>query len=269
MSHTLRYDVNCSILFTEVDLLDRPAAAHAAGFDAVELWWPFPTATPSPEEVDALISAVDRAGVTLVGLNFFAGDMPAGDRGLVSWPGRQEEFAASVQTALEIGRQTGCKAFNALYGRSAHGTPEERTATADHNLRLACAEAARDGAVVLLEPVSGFEDYPLRTAADVADVIARLEGLDNLQLLLDLYHLATNGDDLAAAVATYADLVGHVQIADAPGRGAPGTGSLPLDTHLEALQQRGYDGWVGLEYSAATTSEESLGWLPTARRSHT
>jgi hydroxypyruvate isomerase len=267
MSHTLRYDVNCSILFTEVPLLDRPLAARAARFDAVEFWWPFATPTPDPGEVDAFVSAITDAGVTLVGLNFFAGDMAAGDRGLVSWPGREEEFAASVRIALEIGRRTGCRAFNALYGRTGHGEPAENAATADRNLRLAAAEAAEDGAVVLLEPVSGFPDYPLRTAADVADVISRYDDLDNLRLLLDLYHLATNGDDLATAVTAYADLVGHVQIADAPGRGEPGSGDLLLDTHLDALQRQGYDGWVGLEYSSTTTTEESLGWLPLNRRS--
>jgi hydroxypyruvate isomerase len=266
MSHTLPYDVNCSILFTEVTLLDRPGAARAAGFEAVEFWWPFATATPDPREVDAFVSAITHAGVTLVGLNFYAGDMANGDRGLVSWPGREEEFAASVRTALEIGRRTGCQAFNALYGRTGHGEPAERIATADRNLRFACAEAARDGAVVLLEPVSGFDAYPLRTAADVAGVIARYDDLDNLRLLLDLYHLATNGDDLATAVTTYADVVGHVQIADAPGRGEPGSGDLPLDQHLDALQRQGYDGWVGLEYSPTTTTEESLDWLPLSRR---
>jgi hydroxypyruvate isomerase len=268
MSHILRYDVNCSILFTEHPLLDRPAAARAAGFAGVEFWWPFATATPDPAEVDAFVSAINHADVTLVGLNFYAGDLSAGDRGLVSWPGREDEFATSVGTALEIGRRTGCRAFNALYGRATHGEPAQRAAVTDHNLRFASREAARDGAVVLLEPVSGFDDYPLRTASDVAQVIDSYPDLDNLRLLLDLYHLATNGDDLDTAVATYADLVGHVQIADAPGRGEPGSGELALDTHLDALQHQGYDGWVGLEYSPTTTTIQSFEWLPSIRRSH-
>jgi hydroxypyruvate isomerase len=267
MTHTLRYDANCSILFTEHPLLDRPRAARDAGFSAVEFWWPFPTATPDKDEVDAFVSAISDAGVALAGLNFFAGDLKAGDRGILSWPGREDEFAAGVRTALDIGQRVGCRAYNALYGRMRGGRPAEtQSATADRNLQFACSEAARRDAVVLLEPVSGFDDYPLRTAGDVAAVIERHDA-PNLRMLLDLYHLATNGDDLAQAVDTYAELVGHVQIADAPGRGEPGSGDLPLDALLGRLQDHGYDGRVGLEYSPTTDTEQSLGWLPRDRRS--
>ena len=87
-----RFDVNLSILFTELPLLERPAAARAAGFDAVEFWWPFDVAVPADRDLDAFARAVEEAGVRLVGLNFFAGDMPGGDRGLVSWPARASEF---------------------------------------------------------------------------------------------------------------------------------------------------------------------------------
>jgi hypothetical protein len=92
---TLQYEVNCSILFTELPLLERPAAAKQAGFDAVEFWWPFPVAVPSDADVDAFVRAVRDAGVQLVGLNFFAGDMPGGDRGLVSWPARSRSSATT------------------------------------------------------------------------------------------------------------------------------------------------------------------------------
>lgn len=123
MPHTLSYLANCSMLFTEVPLLERPAAAKAAGFDAVEFWWPFTTATPDDGEVDRFVGAVSDAGTTLVGLNFAAGDMPAGDRGLVSWPGREPEFRDSVDIAVCIAERLGTRAFNALYGNRAEGLP--------------------------------------------------------------------------------------------------------------------------------------------------
>lgn len=85
-----RYTVNCSILFTDLPLLERPAAARAAGFDGVEFWWPFASSTPELGEVDAFVTAICEAGVQLTGLNFNAGDMPTGDRGLVSWPERSQ-----------------------------------------------------------------------------------------------------------------------------------------------------------------------------------
>jgi hydroxypyruvate isomerase len=118
-----RYAVNLSILFAEVPLLQRPAAAREAGFTAVELWWPFPDAVPADRDVDAFVRAVADAGVALVGLNVFAGDMARGDRGLVSWPARCAEFSDNVDVAIGIGERLGCRRFNALYARSAPRMP--------------------------------------------------------------------------------------------------------------------------------------------------
>ena len=112
------YLVNCSILFSELPLPERPAAARAAGFDAVEFWWPFDRPVPTNQEMADFVAAVRDAGVRLVGLNFPAGDMPAGDRGLVSWPGRAEEFRAGVDCAVSIGEQLGVRVFNAEIGRA-------------------------------------------------------------------------------------------------------------------------------------------------------
>jgi hydroxypyruvate isomerase len=266
-----RFDVNLSILFTELPLHQRPGAARAAGFDAVEFWWPFDVAVPGDREVDAFVRAVQDAGVRLVGLNFFAGDMPGGDRGLVSWPARAAEFRDNVEATVGIGERLGCRSFNALYGNRVDGaTPQEQDDLAVEHLALAAAAAARVGGVVLVEPVSGAPRYPLRTAADAVEVIDRVRrerGVSNLRFLCDLYHLAVNGDDLGRAVERYADRVGHVQIADAPGRHEPGTGSLDLDGPLAALAAAGYDGYVGLEYTPSGASADSFGWLPFEQRS--
>jgi hydroxypyruvate isomerase len=267
---SLRYEVNCSILFTELPLLERPAAARAAGFGAVEFWWPFPVAVPADREVEAFVRSVGDAGVRLAGLNFFAGDMPGGDRGLVSWPARAGEFRDNVEVTVGIGERLGCRAFNALYGNRVEGAEaaaQDELATG--NLALAGRAAARIGGTVLVEPVSGADRYPLRTAADAVGVVDRVAaetGVDNLGFLCDLYHLATNGDDLDQAIAAYGDRVAHVQIADAPGRHEPGTGSLDLDRHLDALAAGGYDGWVGLEYQPSGASADSFDWLPRERR---
>jgi hydroxypyruvate isomerase len=270
-AHPVRYDINLSILFTELPLLERPAAAAAAGFDAVEFWWPFDRAVPDGSEVDQFATAVEDAGVQLVGLNFFAGDMVGGDRGLVSWPARSAEFRDNIDVALALGARLGCRAFNALYGnRVDNASPEQQDELASENLALAAKAAAEHGAVVLLEPVSGAPRYPLRTAADVAAVIDRVEqrsGATNLRLLFDIYHLTVNGDDVPAAIAGYASRIGHVQIADAPGRHEPGTGDIDIDGQLAALADAGYSGWVGLEYKPRGSSADSLDWLPRARRS--
>lgn len=257
----LRYAVNCSILFGELPLLDRPAAAAEAGFDAVEFWWPFATATPDDTEVERFVAAVQDAGVTLVGLNFAAGDMAAGDRGLVSWPGRSAEFRAAVEIAAGIGTRLGTGVFNALYGNRIPGVdPAEQDELAAENLAFAGATVGAVGATAVLEPLSGAERYPLRTAADAVAVIERV-GAPHLALLADLYHLAVNGEDLDAVITRHIGHIAHVQIADAPGRHEPGTGALDLPHHLATLAAAGYDGHVALEYVPSTTSAAAFDWL--------
>ncbi len=176
MTAALPYTVNCSIMFTELPLLERPAAVKAAGFDGVEFWWPFSEAVPGDADVDAFVSAVQDAGVQLSGLNFFAGDMPGGDRGLVSWPDRSNEFKDNISVTVGIGERLGCKAFNALYGNRIDGVnPDEQDEVATANLVLATQAVAAVGGTVLIEPVSGAPAYPLLTAADALAVIDRAQ----------------------------------------------------------------------------------------------
>jgi hydroxypyruvate isomerase len=258
----MSYTVNCSILFTELPLLERPAAAVAAGFDSVEFWWPFAESVPGDADVTAFERAINDAGVQLTGLNFNAGDMPGGDRGLVSWKGRDAEFRDNIAVVAGIGERLGCKAFNALYGnRLDEHTPEAQDEVALANLVAAAEGVAGIGGTVLLEPVSGADRYPLKTAQDALDVIGKVhaEGPQNIKLLADFYHLAVNGDDVAAVIENHAKDFGHIQIADNPGRGAPGTGELPLGEWISRSRQLGYQGPIGLEYKAP--AEQAFGWL--------
>ena len=258
----MAYTVNCSILLTELPLLERPAAAKAAGFDHVEFWWPFADSVPADADITAFERAITDAGVQLTGLNFNAGNMPGGDRGLVSWPARSAEFRDNLDVVAGIGGRLGCTGFNALYGnRTADSSPEEQDALGVENLVLAAAAVAPIGGTVLLEPVSGAEQYPLKTAGDAVDIINKVhaEGALNVKLLADFYHLSVNGDDVAAVIAAHAPEFGHIQIADAPGRGAPGTGSLPLGEWITASRDLGYAGPIGLEYKVEAAS--AFSWL--------
>jgi len=265
---TATYTVNCSILFTELPLLERPRAARAAGFDAVEFWWPFDSPTPEDADVDTFTGAIREAGVRLSGLNFAAGDMPGGDRGILSNPAMTAAFRDNVDIAVGIAERLGTRAFNALYGnRGETVSPAVQDEVASANLAFAGAAAQRIGAIVLIEPVSGAPRYPIKTAADAVGVIDRVRdehGTTNLRLLADLYHLAVNGDDVRAAIGAYRDRIGHVQIADAPGRGEPGTGELPLGSYLDDLLAAGYRGYIGLEYKP--TRSDTFDWLPRAER---
>jgi hydroxypyruvate isomerase len=224
---------------------------------------------PGDREVDAFAGAIEDAGVALAGLNFFAGDLAGPDCGVLSIPARSGQFRDNIDVATGIGERLGVRGFNALYGNRVDGVPAAaQDELATENIALAAKAAAGIGAQVFIEPVSGPKPYPLRTAADAVAVVrrARAAGAANVTFLCDLYHLASNGDDLDAVIAAYTGLTGHVQIADAPGRGEPGSGRLDLDRYLAALQDHGYRGWVSLEYKPTTSTEAGLAWLPRARR---
>jgi hydroxypyruvate isomerase len=260
MGHVLPYAANCSLLFSEVDLLQRPAAARAAGFDAIEFWWPWPEPVPSDAETDSFVAAIRDAGVQLIGLNFFAGDLSGPDCGVLSIPSRSAEFRDNIDVTLGIGGALGVPAFNALYGnRVGEATPEAQDDLAAENLTLAANAAANNG-MILVEPVSGAKPYPLRTARDVMAVLDRVRA-PNVGFLCDLFHLANNGDDIDAALVAYGNRIAHVQMADHPGRGEPGTGTLDLERYLNTIQARGYSGYVSLEYIPTTTTIDSLRWL--------
>jgi hydroxypyruvate isomerase len=196
--------------------------------------------------------------------------MPGGDRGLVSWPDRSQEFRDNIDVTVGIGERLGCRGFNALYGNRVDGVdPHQQDELAAENLALAAQAAKRVDGTVLVEPVSGAPRYPLLSAADAVAVIDRVQaesGVDNIGLLADLYHLAVNGDDVDKVIAEYTPRIAHVQIADHPGRNEPGTGGLPLDRHLADLEAAGYSGWVGLEYKPSGASDDSFGWVPRERR---
>ena len=207
--HLLPYLANCSLLFTEEPLLRRPAAARAAGFGAVEFWWPFATPVPSDREVDAFTTAIEEAGVALAGLNFFAGDLAGPDCGVLSIPGRSAEFRDNIDVVAGIGERLGVRGFNALYGnRVDDADPAAQDELAAESIGLAAKAVASFGGTVLIEPVSGPKPYPLRTAADAVAVVrrARAAGAANVGFLCDLYHLASNGDDIDAAIAAYAEV---------------------------------------------------------------
>jgi hydroxypyruvate isomerase len=260
-----RFDVNCSILFTELPLLERPAAARAAGFAGVEFWWPWAAFVPSDAEADAFVAAIRDAGVDLVSLNFHTGDMAAGERGIVSNPGRVPEFRENVNAVVEIARRAGCTRLNAPYGLRLPGVPvAEQDAVARDNLAFAAGVAASAGATVMVEAINSVDipGFPVDSADRAVSVIAGV-GAANVGFLADMYHLAKMGEDVADVLSRHRGALAHVQVADPPGRGAPGTGTLDFEPAFRQLAGQGYDGWVGLEYVPAdpAASAASFGWL--------
>ncbi|KJK60107.1 hydroxypyruvate isomerase [Saccharothrix sp. ST-888] len=264
------YTVNLSILFSELPLLERPAAAAAAGFTAAELWWPFGLDhTPAQAELDKLRKAFTDAGVQLTGLNFLD-DLATGvAKGTLSVPAESERFRENIPVAVSLAESLGTKALNALYGNRIEGVdPAGQDELALENLALAARAAHSIGAILLIEALNKPEapDYALLSAAAAVEVVDKVNaatGLGNAKFLCDFYHLARNGEDLAAVIDAYADRFGHVQIADNPGRNEPGTGELDFEDLFARLTAAGYSGRIGLEYRPSTgVSADSFEWLP-------
>ena len=264
----LRFAASMSMLYGHLPMLRRPAAAAADGFTAVETWWPFTRPEPADTEVDAFATALADAGVQLVAMNLIEGDMRSGDRGLLSSPGRHGDFLACLDTAVGFADRTGCRILAALYGNREPGAdPNRQDRLAAENLATAAATADTIGATIALEAISRKEapDYPIAdadTAAATTDAVNALTGLTNTGLLCDLFHHGRSGEHVPELLRRHWARIAHVQVADDPGRGRPGSGTLDYAAYFAALRDIGYAGWIGLEYEPTRNPRVDFGWLP-------
>ena len=251
------------MLFKEVDFVERFAHSAEAGFSAVEFWW------PSGEDLDQVESAIKDAELEVALFNFDAGDMPGGDRGLVSDPERKQEFRDNVPVALELARSVGCPRLNALMGLELDGVDTgEQLELARENIAWAADQAAEHGIEVMIEAVNTFENGPylLSTTQAAVEFIEQV-GKDNVKLQYDVYHMQRMEGNIVATLREHADGITHIQVADSPDRGELGTGELNWRYIFGAIEELSYGGWIGLEYKPTTdATEESLAWLPQEKR---
>jgi hydroxypyruvate isomerase len=255
----MKFCVNVSILFKDSPFLERFERAAAAGFPAVEFWW------PAGESLDAVEAAIKDAGLQVALFNFDAGDMAAGDRGMLSDPDRAHRFRENVPVALDLARRVGCERINALVGlERTPGEREAQLALAAENVSWTADQAAPHGIDITIEAVNTFENGPYlvhttRQSAAFIDTVDR----PNVRIQWDAYHMQRMEGNLVATVTEFLPRIGHIQIADSPGRGEPGTGEINFPFVLDAIEALGYEGWIGLEYHPTTeTTEESLRWMP-------
>lgn len=262
MSPEFPISANLSMLYATLDRDERPAAAAAEGYRFVESWWPFPGPAAEPAELVSFCDALDRAGVQLVALNLDAGDTAHGDRGLLSIPTHRERVSVNLDSVAEILDRTGCRTVNALYGnRAPIFDPERQDRLALEQIVAVADRLGEGGATVVVETLNRADSpgFPLTDIADSAAFVRRANELcrhRNVRLLLDTYHLAAMGADPADAVREYGALIGHVQFADFPGRGRPGTGRVDfaaVERQLEAITYRGY---IAHEFVPAVTPEQ-------------
>jgi hydroxypyruvate isomerase len=252
-----RFNANLTMMFNEVELPDRFAAAARAGFEAVELLFPY--AHPK----DQVAEWAARSGLEIVLFNMPPGDWSAGDRGLACDPGRVGELQDGVGTAIEYARALGCRQLHCMAGLRPRGVNDEKMReTYLANLRFAGRELAKHELTLLIEAINprDIPGFYLRTSRQAFDLMHYAD-LPNLRFLYDCYHMQIVEGDLAPTIEKNLRHIGHIQMADTPGRHEPGTGEINfpfLWRHLDAL---GYAGWIGCEYRPSTTTEASLGWL--------
>ncbi len=245
--------INPSILIGDLPLEEQLRQVAELGFSGIELWWPFATPDPAVAEVDAVLRTIDDSALRLVGMNLYEGGMAEGNRGIACWPDVDREFDASLEVALRFQRETGCPGFNVL-----HGTMSDTETAEVQNDRAAVRTAraadafAEVGAIVTLEQLSHIPGYGLRTLEQVSVALERARSYatsGTIMIQIDLFHMFNMGDDVADFFTRRWQDIGHVQVADFPGRGAPGTGAQPVDELLDLLVAQGYDREIALEYS--------------------
>jgi len=252
-----RFAANLTMLFTELPFLERFEAAAAAGFKGVEYLFPYAV------EAGALAEQLDRHRLVQVLHNLPAGDWAAGERGIACLPGRETEFRDGVDRAIEYARVLGCGQLNCLAGIApANADDDAVRAVFVDNLRFAAARLKEAGIRLLVEPVNtrdipGF--YLNRT--DQAIALIDEVGSDNLFLQYDIYHAQRMEGEIGNTVARHLARIGHIQLADNPGRGEPGSGEINYPWLFRHIDQLGYEGWIGCEYKPATTTQAGLGWI--------
>jgi len=258
----LEYSANLTMLWADRPALERFGAAAAAGFTSVEML--FPQDLPLPD----LETALEESALSMSLFDFNCGDWGAGERGIAALPARASEFREKAVRDIELAVRLGTGTMTILAGIRPHGVePNACDEMLVANIAHVADLAAEYGITVTLEAINnhdlpGFHVRTVDQAIAILDEVSR----PNAQLQLDQYHVSREGEDPVAVLERHFERVGHVQIADSPGRHEPGTGAAPLRRFLERLDELGFRGRIGLEYVPSGDTDRSLAWLPRSAR---
>jgi hydroxypyruvate isomerase len=252
-----RFSANISMLFKEVEFPERFEAAAQAGFKAVEIQFPYGWSKRQLGEI------APHAGVEVVLINIPAGDPEKGDRGIACLPDRVAEFREGVARAVEYAGALGCKQMNCLAGvapRNVDGAKLRETYVS--NLRYTAGELALRGMTLLIEPINTqtVPGFYLNKSAQALAIIDEA-GAANLKLQYDLFHMRIMGEDLAKTIEANLARIGHMQVADVPGRHEPGMGKIDFPLLFDLIDRLGYKGWIGAEYIPTGKTADSLAWV--------
>ncbi len=252
-----KFSANLTMMFNEVDFLDRFEHAARAGFRAVE--YLFPYGFSKGQLVDQLGSYnLDQALHNLP-----AGNWQAGERGIACLPGREGEFQEGVGLAIEYAKALKCPRLNCLAGKAPQGVPPEKIRqTLVDNLRFAAKALEREGIRLLIEPLND-QDIPGFYLVHTRDAIRVFDEVDhpNLWLQYDIYHMQIMEGNLTKTILAHLPRIAHIQLADNPGRHEPGTGEINFANLFRSIDEADYKGWIGCEYIPAGKTENGLQWI--------
>ncbi|OGP74772.1 MAG: hydroxypyruvate isomerase [Deltaproteobacteria bacterium RBG_16_49_23] len=252
-----KFSANLTMLFNEVDFLDRFEWAAKTGFKGVEYLFPYAW------KKEQLVGQLNKHDLVQVLHNLPAGNWQAGERGIACLPGREGEFQDGVGTAIEYAKALGCPRLNCLVGKLPQGVSSEkvRQALVD-NLRFAAGALEKEGIRLLIEPLND-QDIPGFYLVHIRDTLRLFEEVDrsNLYLQYDIYHMQIMEGNLTKTILSNLARIGHIQVADIPGRHEPGTGEINFTNLFRFVDEAGYDGWIGCEYIPAGKTEDGLKWI--------
>ncbi len=252
-----KFSANLSMLFTEVGFADRFERAARAGFKGVECQFPYEL----PRE--DIAAKLDKYSQEMVLFNIPAGNWAAGERGIACLPGRESEFQEGVGKAIEYGKALKCPRINCLAGLTPKNAPADKVRqTLVNNLEFA-ADAMQKAGISLLVEMLNDKDVPGFYLVRTQDALKLLEEVKpaNLWLQYDIYHMQIMEGNLAKTIQENVGRIGHIQLADNPGRHEPGTGEINFTNLFKFIDESGYTGWIGCEYKPAGATEEGLGWV--------
>jgi len=253
----LKFTANLSLLFTENTLIDRFKAAKQAGFEAVEIQFPYELSAAT------IKNSLDEHNLKLVLFNVAAADLLQGGEGLACVPEKRDQFKKAVAETVEYAKLLKPEAINVLPGRCLDSSRSEQyLETFKENLGVAIEAFSPLGIKTVFEAIN-IHDMPgfiIHSGTQMLEVLAQLNRPE-LLMQYDIYHMQMMGEKPEAFIAEHADKIGHIQFADCPGRGQPGTGQVDFDRIFSVIEKSAYLGWVGAEYKPVGTTSESLSWL--------
>ncbi len=252
-----KFNANLSMMFQEFDFLGRFSQARSAGFTGVEVLFPYDF------EPDTIRNNLEQHALELVLMNAPPGNFDAGDRGLACIPTRTGEFQDSIDTAIRYATALDCRRLHCMAGLKPQHVPTEvAEQTFIHNIQFAADQAISHGIDIMVEPINirDMPNYFLNYSSQATDLIKRIDR-QNVKLQYDIYHMQIMEGDLAHTIQSLLPMIGHMQLADTPGRHEPGTGEINYSFLFDHIDRCGYQGWIGCEYRPKNDTASGLNWI--------